>query len=114
LYFVIVYFRLRIEFKQWWKADMFPKLWKICVDSEIWGASVTTGMGMEARISGSSEVESASWFIAIMFVVVLAAGGMEIKPRAPAEQDVIDQILEQVKNQERDINPLKTKRICFI
>jgi hypothetical protein len=46
-----------------------------------------------------SEVESTSWLVGIMLIVVLVVRGVEVKSEPPSEHELIDQILTHVKIQ---------------
>jgi len=58
-------------------------------------------MDIEAQL-GSCEVESANWLMGIASMVLLVVGGKARNPGPPAKYDKLDQIVKEVKNQEKE------------
>ena len=56
-------------------------------------------MGIE--IYGSDKAERVSWCLGILLMMMLVVG-VEVNPGPLVEQDKIDQILKQVKNQKEE------------
>jgi hypothetical protein len=82
-----------VESKQRWRADVFPQQWIISFDIKIYRARIGTAVVRRTwkRMLENGEVESASWFMGIVLMVLLVVTGVEVNPGRPAEQVKIDQ-----------------------
>jgi hypothetical protein len=65
----------------------------------------------QKRITGSNTVESASWVLAVISMVLLVVVGVVVKPDPPPERYNIEQILKQIKNQQRESKDIDTLRV---